>query len=553
MADDEKELNKEENEQQKKDWQWDASAPLANENFLDITLPDNNGEDEESIAEDSQDAQEEDAEQDKSDVSSDTAGSDNSDTLPGYCIICGEKIKKSKSELYCNECRTKYMKVDYGASHIILSILMVIIAIAGIVTFVSTSKIADAVKEGDRLVDQGKETAALDAYYNVDIVTQQLNDSFNAFLKGISPNFDTVTFYDSGAKVGKKKAELLVKTYSMATDEPDTLFSVINSAFTQKELNSKKYKDVKDFYDFLKKFNKDTQNLFADLQSSYSDIANKVYSGEAENGEAKKETAKIFAEVDKYEKNHPDLAKGSADFFKYSFVNFLSQSGVDISDDEVLKYIDSACGKVGNYKYIFLQSYVAAALAADSYEGIISACDNALEINCSNVNAYYFKSMAYMRMGKFDEALEACDKVEEYSTTKYDNCEIKASILRRKKEFRASVDVCESVPQESKTSELLRQEAISYYLLGDKENAFKYAKESYDSAYADAANSSSAFSLEAVNTSALIYKLCDKEEEYDAIIDALKQSNSELEDSVKAVIKGDKTFEDIFMSGKGDI
>ena len=566
MADDEKKLENEEAEKaaEKQDWQWDASAPLAGEDFLDISLPsyDEDEDEAEELPEESEEYQTEEAETAEEaeipeeeiieEEAAETDG-DDSETPEGCCIICGEKIRNSKSEFYCNACRSKYMKVDYGASHIILAVVMVFVAVIGIVAFSATSKITGSVKEADRLASDGKISAAADAYDIATDTVTSLNAKFNAFLKGISSNFEDIAFFDGGSKIGKKKAEILSKTFSLSYNDSDEYFNLVESSFSEKELNSPKYADVKGSYDYIKKFFSDYSKANEELQSVYAPFFEAAYSGDAGENAIKEQKDKALEGIDKYAEENPDIDAGTIAYFKYTLLYFAQQSyGVKVEPDELYGYVSKAYNDAGDYGYIYFQDVASFALTSKKYEDVLSAANKIIEKNPSDSDAYYYKAFAYLRLEKFDEALKACDKVAEFSTDEFDNCAIKANILRRQGEFRAAADVCDSVPAESKTSEISRQEAIAYYLAGDEDNALKYAKEAYDSAYAESYNGG-AFSLETVNTSALIYKLCGDDEDYDAIIDALEQSGAKLEDSVMEVINGDKTFEDLFMTGKGDI
>ncbi len=568
MADDEKKLADGEVEEsaEAKDWQWDAAAPMANENFLDFSNSAEEADEEENKTDASEkeeaEAEEtvetveavEETESDAEEIEEEEEEADeNGETPPGYCIICGEKIRNSKSEFYCNECRSKYMKVDYGATHIILSVLMVFIAVFGIVMFTATSKIAGSIGEADKLLKDGKISAASDAYGDVSSTVGTLNERLNAFLKGISANFDTVNFFNAGHKVDKKQAEILSKTFSLSYDNADNFFSLVENSFSEKELNSPKYAQVKGCYDYLKKFLADYTTVNEDLQSAYTPLFNAAYTGEAKADELSKLAKDVVTAVDKYATEHTNIGNDVISFFKYSMLYYAQQNyGVKIDTDELFSYVKKAYDEAGKFDYLLYQDVSSFALSVEDYNAVLDASNKALEKNPSNSDAYYFKAFAYLRMEQFDKALEACDKVAEFSTDEFDNVAIKANILRRQGQYLAAADICEAVPAANKSSEISRQEAIAYYLAGDEDNALKYAKESYDSAYAASYNGG-AFSLEAINTSALIYKLCGDDEDYDAVLETLKQSDEKLEDSVMAVIKGDSTFEDLFMTGKGDI
>lgn len=562
MADDENKLTNNEPEEtaDSKDWQWDASAPLAGEDFLDISIPEEAEEEIEEAAEavekieDEADEAVEIIEEEAEDAEKEDEEIKTGDDIPeGCCIICGEKIKNSPSDCYCNKCRSKYMKVDYGATHIILSLVMIILAVVGIVAFAATSKITGSVKEADKLLKDGKISAASDAYGDVSDTVDSLNERFNAFLQGISQNFEEVTFFDSGKNVGKKQAELLSKIFSISQNDSEEFFSLVEYYFTEKELNSKKYADVSEFYDYLKKFFDDYTKINQDMQNVYTPFFEAAYSGETDAVEIEKQKNEAVKAIDKYAEENPSILSEAVEYFKYTLLYYSQQYyGVDVEHDELYTYISKAYEEAGKYDYIYFQDIASFAISVEKYDELLKASDKMLKNNPSSADAYYYKAFAYLRLEKFDEALEACDKVAEFSTDVSDNCALKANILRRRGDFRAAVDVCEEVPAPNKSSEILRQEAIAYYLAGDEENALKYAKESYDAAYAASYNGGS-FSLEVVNTSALIYKLCGDDEDYEAILETLEQSQQKLEDSVMAVIKGDSTFEDLFMTGKGDI
>lgn len=565
MADDEKKLENGEAEEtvESKDWQWDASAPMAKDDFLNIELPEK--EDEETEVEEN-DADEADSSEDEAveeaveipeneitETGKEEKISDNSDVPPGCCIICGEKIRNSRSECYCNECRSKYMKVDYGATHIILSIIMVFLAVIGIVMFASTSKIAKSVSDADKLAKDGKFSAASDAYYEVDNTVYSLNERFNAFLKGISSNLEDITFYNSGSKISKKQAVIIAKTFSLSYDDAEEFFSLVESSFTDKELNSEKYSQVKSCYDYLKKFFNDYTKINTDLQGAYTPFFEAASSGSADKKDIEAQKQNVIKAIDKYAEENKNIDAGTIDYFKYTLLYYSQQYyGVSVENEEIYSFIKSAYDNAGEYSYLFYQDYASHSLNNLKYDETLAACDDLLKTNPSSADAYYYKALTYLRLEKYDDALTACDKVAQLSPGEYDYCGIKANVLRRRGDFLAAVDVCESVPAANKSAEISRQEAIAYYLSGDEDNALKYAKEAYDSAYAASYNGG-AFSLEVVNTSALIYKLCGDEEDYDTIIETIKQSGAELEKSVVSVINGDTTFEDLFMSGKGDI
>lgn len=568
MADDEKKLAEDEVEEntESKDWQWDAAAPLAGDDFLDISIPEKDeedseeeNEDEAAVDEEEDDVTEnEEPEEDSSDEEEEVEDEKN-DVPPGHCLICGEKIRNSMSECYCNECRSKYMKVDFGATHIVLSIVMVFVAIIGIVMFAATSKITAEVLKADKLTEEGKLAAAIDAYDGINGdgddteggIVEILNARLNDFLGGIFSNYDGVTFFDEGNITKKKKLVLSAEMFSISYDDPEEFISSVDNSFTAKELESKKYAKVKGLYDYLKKFIADIEN--EDLNAASEPFFTSVSSGDLDEEETNKQIDEMLASLDEFSKKHPDIPAGTIAFCKArNILTAQNYYSLNVPSETVYKLVKDMYNNAGDYGYIFFNIVTPYAIDAEDYEEVVKISDKMIEMTPSSADAYYYKAIAYLKIEKYDDALACCDKVKELSPGEYDYCIIKATALRRQKNYMAAVDVCDEVPEDSKNSEVLRQEAIAYYLAGDEDNAVKYAKSSYDTAYSES-YSGNTFSLEVVNTSALIFKLCGEDTEYENIIETIETYDAELEDSVMAVIKGDKTFEDLFMTGEGDV
>ena len=134
---------------EEKSWDWDASAPQAPTDSFDIGEFSAEATSDEAPAEPLTEAELNPAEKAEK-VTQET----HEEHKPGTCLICGKDLKKSPSELYCNNCREKYLKVSFGASHIILSIVIVFAAVFGIVLFSSTGKIVSCVRKADSEAEQ---------------------------------------------------------------------------------------------------------------------------------------------------------------------------------------------------------------------------------------------------------------------------------------------------------------------------------------------------------------------------------------------------------------
>ena len=89
-------------------------------------------------------------------------------------------------------------------------------------------------------------------------------------------------------------------------------------------------------------------------------------------------------------------------------------------------------------------------------------------------------------------------------------------------------------------------------LLEDRESALEASKQAYEITLQNA-YSGTQVSLEVLNTSALIACIGGDNDTYEGIVSIFEQQNMALEESIQNCIKGEITFEELFMEGTGDI
>ncbi len=535
-----------------KDWQWDAAAPMAGEDFLEFAAaPPAPEETAENVTEAPLPAAEPDAVTEESAEEGEATEETEKAAEPGCCIICGSKIRNSESDLYCNECRSKYMKVDFGASHIILSIIMVFVAVIGIVSFTATSKIVSAMRAGDKQAAAQQYADALDSYEQVQTTADTLNERLNAFLQGISTNFKEATLFQPGKRVQKKRAEILVRTMSIDYKSREALFDIVENDLSEKELNSADCKEIRECYDFCKRLD-DTAN---GAYETWAPLLEEIADDAGEDGKIEGDYPKlkeIFAALDEYEKGHPDAEPSIMDYFRFNTYSYAQYYGVSVTSDQLLAPLKSAYDKAGKFGYIYASPCLAYLMEAEDYDGLLKLGKELKEKNPSDSTIYLYIVKANIAKKSFDGALKECEDLKKYNPDSLDYYTIKAEILRRKGDFSAAIDVCEQGMKNGADVELQRQEAIAYMLSGEEQKALKAATDAYETAYAAAYNQQNV-SLEAINTSALIIYLCGDEDKFEEIKSWLKGSGYDYENTVYDVIKGKKTFEDLFMSGRGDV
>lgn len=523
----------ENNGQNEKDWQWDAQAPEAPVDSIEV-------EDFMPTVESSADTVTD-------------ASAEEKKTEDGCCIICGDKLRKSPSEFYCEVCREKYMKVNYGASHIILSIVMMFVAVIGIVAFSTTSAIVKNIGEGDAHIKNQHYAKALDSYNKVESTVYDLNGSFNAFLQGISTNFATVNVYDSGTAADKKLAEIMAKTISTTYEDREAFISVVENSFTEKELNSEKYSHIKACYDFCKSMDKTANDVYEDWYA----LVDKRLAALDENGNLKDKNVpsheEIMAFLDDYAAKHPEAEKSTLEYYKVMTLYYEHSTYGTVKDEDMMKYIRSAYEAAGEFGYFYADYYLIYAWECEAYDEIIKISKEFLKVNPGNEKIYYFVSKAHSAKKDWQSASKVCEDLLKYNPDSLEYYILKAEMLRRSGDYSAAVDICTKGEKAGDDAEILRQKSIAYMLNGETDKALVAASDAYEMTFAASYNGGTV-SLGVLNTTALISYLVDEEKTiYTEIVGLLETENLTLEDSVTKVIKGDMTFEDLFLTGQGDV
>lgn len=550
MAEDtNKKTNGESADREEKSWDWDASAPQAPTDSFDIGEFSAEATSDEAPAEPLTETEPKPAEKAEK-LTQETHDAHK----PGTCLICGKDLKKSPSELYCNNCREKYLKVSFGASHIILSIVMVFAAVFGIVLFSSTGKIVSCVRKADAEAEQNLISNATDSYNSVADRVSSLNDGLNAFLQGISSNIKTVSFFDGGTQVKKDLARLSIKTVSSSYTDREAFINLVNEAFSEKELNKKENADIKDCYDFCKAMDDTANEMYQDWYDMLESLMN-AYDEDGKLVDKDAPTAKdILAHLDEYQKSNPDAEKSTVDYYRFMTLYYQYVYFDDADKDEMLGYLQSAYNEAGKYGYFYADNYMGFAWECEKYDELLKIAKETYERNPSNQNAFYFAAKVNVINGNYDEAVNVCNTLLKYNPDSLEYYTIQAEVLRRKGDYTAALDVCAQGKDKGTDPELIRQESILYMLNGEKDKALDSAQDAYEATVTASYNTDDgSVSIEILNTTALICKLCGDDATYDEIKSMMESDDYDLEDSVKKVISGDSTFEDLFMSGKGDI
>lgn len=478
--------------------------------------------------------------------------------VPGTCIICGSKIKKSSSSYYCNDCREKYLKVDFGARHIIMAVIMFIALAVGILVSISTVKLSSNIWDGDKYYSEGFISKAQDSYNNVDTTLSSLNDGVNSFIQGINSEASDIDFYNAGSAYKRKLAVISVDTLTTAYDSRSSFISLVDGYFSETELNDSKYAEVKAAYEYCKKMDTTANGLYDKWYELLQSYMSQYSDDSTASTTDKVKYTDILDYIDKYKSSNKDADESTINYYKFMSVYYASQYEKGISEKDAVKYLEKAYDEAGKYNYTFVSSYISFAYEIEDYDKVIALAKVGIAHDPSNTDNFYYAVKVSLLKSDFNTADNYCTKLKEYNPDSLDYYSIKAEVLRRQSKLDEAIDICEKGLESGDDDEILRQEAIAYQLKGGASNeskALELAKNAYNVAYSKAsADQNVSLSVETMNTSALICKLDGDDDTYSSIVSIIEQQNGQtIEDVVTKCIKGKITFEDIFMDGKGDI
>ena len=199
-----------------------------------------------------------------------------------------------------------------------------------------------------------------------------------------------------------------------------------------------------------------------------------------------------------------------------------------------------------------MQDYLFIAWSNEDYDRSVKIAEQMFAKNINNTEAFYYAIKANILQGDLAAAAERCEQMRKENPDEVDYYSVKAEILRRQNKFAESIDICKEGLKLNADAELYRQQAISYMLADNKDAALDTIRQSYDICLQNA-YSGTEVSLEVMNTAALISCICGDTALYDESCAILEQMSVKLSDKVQNCIKGEITFEEIFMEGTGEV
>lgn len=523
------------------DWQWDAAVPetdTENISFEDLTVSVGNQENqaEEAEEDNASEASDNDAEEKEEPTEEEEEKAYSDDD--GMCVICGKPRKKSPSDLYCDSCREKFLKTNYGIGHIIFAFVMVIVAALGYFVCSATCSLVPYASDAKKSLSQLRYNDAVSACQDMSETAQTVNSGINAVFKSINNNAATVEWFGIGKKATKIMLESFADVVSVRNSVYETFIETVDSNITSSELNKPAYAKVKKVYDFC--------NELVDIAPDYMGGLSDFISTDSD-GTSKIDYSKALAYIDGLE---PDTVA------KTCMANYCRMYAALYADKktDVLDFCGKLCTEAEEFDYIFLPTYMDACYDMEDFDRLKDVSAQVIALNVNNSDAYYYNIKACTNLGDFDAALAKCDELKANDPESLDYYGFKAGLLRRQSKFDEGLKLCKEGLAIGEDAEIYRQQAILYMLSDDKDSALESIKQAYEIVMRYDSSSANTYTLlDVLDTAAVITCICGDEDTYKEIVEFYEYQQVEFTEKVTDCIKGEITFEEIFMEGTGEI
>ena len=393
---------------------------------------------------------------------------------------------------------------------------MVIVAALGYFVATSTVTVSSKLYKAEQCISEKRYNDALNLCSEAFDATDKLNSGVNAVIKGINSNATNQDWFTEGEKATHLILETYVHNMTINASDRQTFVEAVDKYYADGELDQPRNADIKKLYNAIKSVDAIATSLDEKMNSFVTQKEDGTYDVKYDEG------IKFF---DSY-KVDTDIEKGLMEYYKFMLAYYANKDS-----KTALGFIDNAYKKSGEYGYLYLQNYMGMAWQYKEYDKVLELSKIATELNVNDASAYYYAVKVYIEKNDFDTAFR-----------------FNSAVAVKQNKLDEAIEICRKGIVAGSDSEIYRQQAIAYLLKSDKENALEAIKQSYE-----IATQNQQLSIQTANTVALICFICDDTKTYEEVEAMFKQSNMELSDSVKKCIKGDITFEDIFMKGSGEI
>lgn len=443
------------------------------------------------------------------------------------CPICGEHAVEEGSD-YCSECeaamlsrKTPFLGWLAGLAAVVMSVFALVLAI-----LVAAPSIQ--VARGDAYAKDNCWYSAYKEYTGVSSVIDELN----SILGAESP------FVQTGTGLNFKLVETVANSYS-----PLDAISVADSLLGE---------DSTANYSALKEYDKVRDDYVTAYEALMAPIEAMSY------GQADAATTYAAFEATRETEGINGIY---VDYFLYNAAVFYNdETSVKL---KYLEAVDKAAKESGeDYSWLYYQDYANVLSDAGETEKALEYLNVLTENDRTKFGAYELKMRLALISGDMDEASKILAEFKKYNEG-YDTAYVlEAAFMRVSGKLdEAQVLLDEALEQYDSVPELHRQQALIYLLQGDYDNAYESAYTADNVAYYLYAymGDSSAYTPQLNNTLYLCTYLVKQNgtgtSENIAWVDDILDSFTEadLSEQTLAVIKGQKTVEEVLTEGVCDL
>ena len=357
-------------------WDWDAAVPQTDTS--NITLDDLQETEEKVVEQPAEEPEENETEKEEE------APASNPDD-DGLCIVCGKERGNSPSDLYCNACRAKFLRTNYGVGHIILAFVMVIVAALGYFVATSTVTVSSKLYKAEQCISEKRYNDALNLCSEAFDATDKLNSGVNAVIKGINSNAANQDWFTEGEKATHLILETYVHNMTINASDRQTFVEAVEKYYTNGELDQPRNADIKKLYNAIKSVDAIATSLDEKMNSFVTQKEDGTYDVKYDEG------IKFF---DSY-KVDTDIEKGLMEYYKFMLAYYANKDS-----KTALGFIDNAYKKSGEYGYLYLQNYMGMAWQYKEYDKVLELSKIATELNVNDASAYYYAVKVYIEKNK---------------------------------------------------------------------------------------------------------------------------------------------------------
>lgn len=444
------------------------------------------------------------------------------------CPICGEREIAEDSK-YCVECEAKMLKRKIPLTAWLAGLWALGFSVFAAVLVLLTSAPSLQIARGDSYARQKNWYAAYKEYSGAPDVAEEINS-----ILGTESQY---------TKTGMGVTKKLINSIAHYSSPMDAYYAAQN-VITETELSEVRFMD-------------EYSRIYNEHYNSYmkmGDILDRAFEEDADANA-------IYAELDAL-KGTEGVTDIYVDFYKFAVAN---QLGVDAAEQvKILEELEAACVATGeDYGWLYYLPMAETLEAAGDNERALEYLDKIIAEDKSKYDAYELKMNIALAEGDNDTASKTLAEFKTYNEGFETAYLLEIRYLRCMGETEKAKNLCtEALVEYETVSEVNRQMALICLVEGNYSDAFDYMMTAYNNAYYYYYYTGDSSEMDSPKFYGTLYLAAKLLSTSDQMTDTQKESVDEalesfdedvLPDSVKAIISGEKTIEDVLTKGECDI